>query len=120
MSQLTFETKQVFELLSKLLPSFGHNNWQSTIRYLASDHPRYGDLTDWNGVETSDIVYEDSSSALTDLLINKGHLSDEQWGGATPKYYIEVKSTLDRCPAPFHVTHGQADRVSLSQRWNIR
>ena len=73
----------------------------------------------WFGSETSDIVYEDSAGELTHLLIEKGHLSGEQWAEATPKYYIEIKSTLDRCNTPFYVSHGQADRVGLTHQGNI-
>ena len=67
-------------------------------------------MANWVGRETSDIVYDDASGALTDLLIAKAYLS-EDWTQETPRYYIEVKSTLDRCETPFIVSHGQAERV---------
>lgn len=112
-----FYHTQVFELLSKLdpsLPGFGRSNWRSTIRHYATAHPSYSDLTSWFGQETSDIVYNDMAGVLTELLINEGHLSRGQWAGKTPKYYIEVKATPDRCETPFYVSDGQAERVSAN------
>ena len=105
----------MFELLSNLnptLPCFGRENWQSRIRHHATIHPEYSDLTVFAGRETSDIVYDDASGILTELLITKGHLSNTHWAGKTPRYYIEVKSTLDRCETPFYVSDDQAERVS--------
>lgn len=105
---------QVFVLLSSLDPEltgFGRDNWQSTIRHHAAAHHDFADLTSWTGRETSDIVYDDDCGDLTELLVAKGHLS-QAWKHKTPRYYIEVKSTLDRCETPFYVSHGQAERVS--------
>lgn len=86
-------------LLSNLgpsLPSFSLNNWQSTIRHHVAVHPSYGHITRFVGRETSDIGYDDIDGLFTELLISKGHLPSYQWAGKTPRYYIEVKSTLDR------------------------
>ncbi len=115
-------TPQVFEFLSNLdplLPSFSLDNWRSTIRHCANEHPKYSDLAPFVGNETSDIVYDDASGVLTALLIHKEHLSNGLWEGKTPRYYIEVKSTLSRCETPFYVSQGQAERVSLLNRSSL-
>ena len=57
-------------------------------------------------------MYDDVSGVLTALLISKGHLSSSQWAGQMPRYYIEIKSTLNSCETPFYVSPGQAERVS--------
>ena len=104
---------QVYVFLSSLaLPYFGRENWRSTIRHLAAAHPRYSDLTSWDGRETTDFVYDDVRGVFTALLISKGHLSGSQWEGKAPRYYIEVKASLDRRETPFHVSQDQAERVS--------
>lgn len=64
--------------LNSRLPSLGLDNWKSTIRHNAAAHPSYSDLMSWIGRETSDIVYDDVSGVLIDLLINKGHLKSGQ------------------------------------------
>ncbi len=110
---------QVFEFLSNLdppLPSFSSDNWRSTIRHYANEHPKYSNLAPFGGSETSDIVYHDVHGVLTTLLILKGQLSRSLWEDKTPKYYIEVKSTLSRCETPFYVSQGQAERVSFMQQ----
>ncbi len=47
---------------------------------------------------------------------SKGHLSNGLWEGKTPRYYIEVKSTLSHCQTSFHASQGQPERVSVSNR----
>lgn len=59
-------------------------------------------------------MYDDASGDLTELLMTKGHLLSE-WVHKTPRYYIEVKSTMDQCEMPFYVSHGQAERVRAKQ-----
>jgi hypothetical protein len=49
-------------------------------------------MTAWNSHETSDIVYADTTSQLTQILIRLGYLENE-WRGAKPEYLIEVKTT---------------------------
>lgn len=61
---------QVFELLSQL-PGFTRENWQSTIRRYVTVHPEYQDIEPWVGAETSDMVYDDSKGALTELSLAK-------------------------------------------------
>ncbi len=110
---------QAFELLSNLnprLPLFSRANWRSTIRHYANEHPDYKDLTPFIGSELSDIFYDDASGTLTTLLIHKGHLSKGLWEHKKPRYFIEVKSTLNRCETPFYVSQGQAERVSFMQQ----
>jgi hypothetical protein len=64
-------------------------------------------LTRWIGTESSDIIYEDQESALTQLLIDSGYLRDEIWNGQCPKYHIEVKATTGFADAPFFVSQNQ-------------
>lgn len=99
-------------LLQLGLPSFGRGNWKSTIRKEARQHPDYHDLSPWIGSETADIVYQDSESYLTALLIEHGYLPEEQWREVTPQYYIEVKTTTGSCESPFFTSKSQYSRVS--------
>ncbi|KAJ0422940.1 hypothetical protein BJY00DRAFT_299903 [Aspergillus carlsbadensis] len=99
----------VFETLSRLTPSlprFSRQNWQSTIRKYVSIHEDYNDMQSWHGYETADIIYTDSEGAFTALLIATGHL-DDSWTGATPDYFVEVKSTTSECGAPLYVSKAQ-------------
>ncbi|KEF63281.1 uncharacterized protein A1O9_01258 [Exophiala aquamarina CBS 119918] len=100
----------VFELLSHLdpqLPAFSRESWQSTIREYVRVHPQYDQLPDWSGRETADIIYYDSYSVLTELLVNAGYLDPDRWQGRCPKYYIEVKSTTQHCDTPFYMSKAQ-------------
>ncbi|KAF4468849.1 ATPase-like ATP-binding domain [Fusarium albosuccineum] len=97
----------VFELLSKLeLPNWDRGNWQSTIRKYVTIHPDYLGMTAWNRKETADLVYLDTAGSFTDTLIDCGCLGDE-WYGARPKYYIEVKTTTGPCGTPFYMSGNQ-------------
>ena len=49
----------------------------------------------WDGNETSDIVYDDTSGDFTRLLVDKGHLDTGIWTDARPRYYVEVKATTN-------------------------
>ena len=89
------------------LPGFGRENWQSTIRKYVTVHRGYVFMDDWEGRETSDITYNDSSGVLTDVLIDKGYLTADHWRGKRPKYYIEVKSTTGHCGRPFFMSKHQ-------------
>jgi hypothetical protein len=85
---------QVYELLSSLsLPDFGIQNWRSSLRTLVSVNENYHSISSWSARETSDIVYQDRNSTLTNLFIRNGYL-EENWRGRRPEYYIEVKSTI--------------------------
>ncbi|EDN02425.1 predicted protein [Histoplasma mississippiense (nom. inval.)] len=61
-----------------------------------------------NGSETADLVFDDSSSALTSLLIRAGYLPPDSWRGARPTYYIEVKTTTGE------ITPGSLMRVEVA------
>lgn len=75
-------------------------------------HPEYRDLEPWCGVETADLVYKDTYSVLTRILIDAGYLLQIGWETATPTYFIEVKSTAGACETPFYMSKGQYRRVS--------
>jgi hypothetical protein len=108
---------QVFEWLKNGLdlPLFDRDNWRSNIRGRVNVHPGYGDLINWVGPETSDIIYEDSSSAFTAMLINKGYLTSSVWLGRTPTYYIEVKATFQSCNSTFYCSQNQYNRLESMQ-----
>jgi hypothetical protein len=90
-------------------PDFGLGNWRSTIRGWVAVHESYRDLSRWPGSETSDIVYEDDSSILTQLLIEKGYLRGSIWRGCSPTYYIEVKTTPGSLNTQFYCSQHQYD-----------
>ncbi|RSL50813.1 hypothetical protein CEP53_008668 [Fusarium sp. AF-6] len=100
----------VFELLKNLspeLPGFSLANWRSTIRSYVSVHPDYTDIQPWNHRETSDLEYDDSEGALTELMIDNGYLERDVWENKKPKYYLEVKTTTGPCGAPFYMSKSQ-------------
>jgi hypothetical protein len=101
---------QVFELLNSLsLPGFTLGNWQSKIRDRVNVHERYERLRNWDGRrETTDLVYQDQNSSLTQLLIGKGYLSSA-WTGRSPEYFIEVKTTLGSLDNTFYCSQNQCD-----------
>lgn len=66
----------------------------------------------WNGVETADIVYPDTSSSLTSILVDAGYL-DEEWVGTHPTYYVEVKTTTGECDGAFFMSRAQYRRVCI-------
>lgn len=74
-------------------------------------HPEYANMQPWHGRETADITYEDQDGDLTDLLINKGYLAEEEWGDRKPQYYIEVKSTVGVCSTPFYMSDSQYHKM---------
>lgn len=97
-----------FELLSQLnLPGWDRANWQSTIRTYVTIHPEYTNMEAWNRRETADLVYPDTTGHFTDTLINCGYLDHDEWHGARPKYYIEVKTTTGPCGTPFYMSGNQ-------------
>ncbi|KAK1512450.1 uncharacterized protein CCOS01_14690 [Colletotrichum costaricense] len=114
---------QVFELLSHLhddgdpvlLPEFSRDVWQSSIRYLVKGHPDYTEMPQWDGYETSDIVYQDTSNLLTALFIEKGYLREQPRASVSSglKYFIEVKATTGPCETPFFMSPAQYQRVGL-------
>ncbi|RDL30730.1 Uncharacterized protein BP5553_10075 [Venustampulla echinocandica] len=103
-----------FEILSRLetsLPGFGRHNWQSTIRRHVTVHENYRDLEPWRGAETADITYDDTKGEFTQLLIANGHLDGSIWAHATPKYFLEVKTTTKECATRFFLSKGQYQRM---------
>lgn len=103
----------MFKILSSI-PDLGFDldNWRSGIRGYARVLPEYADLRAWPERETSDIVYNDRSGALTRLMISLGYLNADKWAGKTPRYYIEVKCTREGCAMPCIVSQNQVDLVS--------
>ncbi|KAF5562721.1 ATPase-like ATP-binding domain-containing protein [Fusarium napiforme] len=82
----------VFELLSCLnLPNWNH----------------YVNLQAWRGRETADLVYDDDEGHLTNTLIGCGYLDHDEWHGARPRYYIEVKTTTGPCSTAFYMSGKQ-------------
>ena len=72
-------------------------------------------MSPWPGREKTDIVYEDESSVLTSLLIQKGYLHPSTWEGRSPTYYIEVKTTPNEMSHPFFCSQQQYDVMESMQ-----
>lgn len=89
-------------------------SWQSRIRHLVSPHHLYTGITQWTGVETTDIVYNDKDSQLTKLLVQSGHLT-HLWQGRTPTFYIEVKTTMGDVSNPFFCSQNQFERMERTE-----
>lgn len=109
------DNAQVFELFSALSPAltgWGRANWESRIRRFVSVHPRYRNLEPWNGTETADLTYNDVQGELTPLLIECGYLREEEWSGARPQYFLEVKTTTGPAQNAFYMSKHQYRRVS--------
>ena len=58
----------------------------------------------WTGRETAGIVYDDKNSVLTEPLIDKGYLVQDQWRDLEPSYYIGVKATTGARDMPFYMS----------------
>jgi hypothetical protein len=67
----------------------------------------------WDGAETADITYKDTTGTLTTFLIDKGYLLSHVWENARPMYYLEVKTTTQDCDSRFFMSKSQYKRVSL-------
>ena len=67
-------------------------------------------MPSWNGRETSDIVYRDTNSHLTRLLIDLEYL-DIIWIESEPEYLIEVKTTTGNCADRFFMGNNQYNLV---------
>ena len=105
---------KVYELLAKYLsPSFNWENWTSIIKNRVLIHPDYSARGRWPGQrEISDLRFNDRGSLLTRHLINGGYLDGDIWSGATPEYFIEVKTTTGECGDRFFMSSNQYRLVS--------
>jgi hypothetical protein len=98
-----------------LSPSFSWDNWTSTIKNRVLIHPNYSERERWPGQrEISDIRFNDTRSFLTQHLINGGYLDGDVWSGATPEYFIEVKTTTGDCGDRFFMSSNQYRLVSAA------
>jgi hypothetical protein len=104
-------------LLQLGLPGFSRSNWRSNIRKEVTIHPDYHDLNPWSGAETADIVYKDTDSFLTRLLVEKGYLPSASWQSTHPEYFMEVKSATGTCDTQFYMSKGQYRLVSPPQKY---
>jgi len=83
------------------------------MRQLVTVHPNYRGMASWDEPETSDIVYTDTNSHLTRLLIRLGYL-DVIWNESEPEYFIEVKTTTGNCADRFFMSYNQYNMVRLT------
>jgi hypothetical protein len=82
------------------------------MRNLVIQHyPPFHDAHEWTGVETTDFVFPDEKSTLTELLISNGHLERSRWSGKTPTFMIEVKSTMSDRNREFYMSDLQYKQV---------
>ncbi|KAK2592305.1 hypothetical protein QQS21_009995 [Conoideocrella luteorostrata] len=111
----------VFELLSRIgLPNWSRDNWQSKIRTYARAHSAYATIDAWPHSETSDLVYDDTEGHFTDMLIGCGYLDEDEWHGARPKYFLEVKTTTGPRETPFYVSGNQYRLIEQKHRLEDR
>ena len=81
-------------------------------------HENYRDMEPWRGAETADITYDDTEGEFTQLLIANGYLDESIWARATPKYFLEVKTTTKECATRLFLSKSQYQRVCLlSENW---
>jgi len=84
----------------------------SQIRHLIAVNNQYSDIiTRLTEIELTDIVYSDREGELTALLIEAGYLASSSWLGCTPKYHIEVKTTMGSMNYPFFCSQKQFERM---------
>jgi hypothetical protein len=76
-------------------------------------HENYRDMAPWRGAETADIIYDDTEGEFTQLLISNGYLDRSIWAHATPKYFLEVKTTTKECATRFFLSKSQYQRVYM-------
>ena len=76
-------------------------------------HENYRDMELWRGAETADITYDDIEGKFIQVLISNGYLDGSIWARATPKYFLEVKSTTKECATRFFLSKSQYQRVIL-------
>lgn len=81
-------------------------------------HPRYADLGDWQGRETSDFVYTDRDGKLTQYLrdhcigsMPEGIAQNRDFTQHPLEYFLEVKSTTSICNTRFYMSGSQYRRV---------
>lgn len=65
--------------------------------------------------EQADIIFDDVYGDFTQYLIDKLYLEPERHRGAKPKYFIEVKTTLQKCDTKFYMSKSQYRRVSFPE-----
>ena len=97
---------------------FSSRNWQSSIRGTVAVHQQYSNLRDWEGQETTDLVYLDRHGALTGYL--RRHciesfpsqiLLDHNHQTCPIEYFLEVKSTPGNSRTRFYMSDAQYKRV---------
>lgn len=54
------------------------------------------------------------------MLIGCGYLDHDDWHGARPKYYIEVKTTTRPRDTPFYMSGKQYRLVSTLEKATVR
>jgi hypothetical protein len=103
------------------LANFSRENWRSTIRGELAASTHYADLANWAGRETADIVYLDTTGALTHYFRHNSEgpfphqiQEDRNFVMRPIEYYLEVKSTTGRCSARFYMSGSQYKRVRIS------
>lgn len=105
--------------------------WQTPIRALVAEgHAEYAGMAGWTREECADIVIEDDdnreaeeagpAATLVRLLVAGGYLGVE-WAGRAPapRCYIEVKTTMAACGAPFFMSGAQYRKVSFPVRYAV-
>lgn len=98
------------------LTSFDETCWISRIRHLIAVNNQYSEIiTPLTETEITDLVYSDREGELTALLIQAGYLASSSWRGCTPKYHIEVKTTMGSMNYPFFCSQSQFERMETME-----
>jgi hypothetical protein len=96
----------VFQNLA--LTGFDESCWISRIRHLIAVNNQYSEIiTPRTENEVTDLVYSDREGKLTAILIEAGYLASSSWGGCTPTYHIEVKTTMGNMNYQFFCSQAQ-------------
>ena len=94
------------------LTSFDESCWMSSIRHLIAVNDQYSEIfTQRFEIEDTDLEYSDTEGELTTLLINANYLASSSWRGCTPKYHIEVKTTMGSMNYPFFCSQKQFEMM---------
>ncbi|KAL8829788.1 MAG: hypothetical protein Q9191_001815 [Dirinaria sp. TL-2023a] len=102
----------VFEFLLDILsPSLSRANWRSKIRKHVCVHEKYSDMTSYEGTEKADIIYDDVDGKFTDYLIRHDKLDQDIWIDQKPRYFLEVKTTMQKCETRFLMSKAQVQRM---------
>lgn len=97
-----------------LRPNFDPSvNWTSKLRKRARYCIGFEKVTPYKETEISDIRVKDTQGIISRWLHCLGYRPAKAWAGRSVTYYVEVKTTIRDSSAPFKMSVGQMEHVSL-------